>query len=92
MQSTCDPKKKTLKQSQSQNKVGYLSLQRSTDTCSPGKNKTLQVYRVYTILIPVILAVFLLEVIFIFISIPDTLGSSLTIKGSLPDLSLIVKK
>ena len=92
MESKCDPKKKTLTQLQSEKNLSYLSLKRSTDTCSPGKNKTLQVYRVYTILIPVVLAIFLLELIFILIFIPDTLGSSLTLKGSLPDLSSIVKK
>ena len=90
MESKCDPKKNTL--TQSQKSAIYLSLRRSTDTCSPEKNKTLQVYRVYTILIPIVLAVFLLELIFILIFIPDTLGSSLTLKGSLPDLSSIVKK
>jgi len=90
MESKCDPKKKTVTQSQASS--AFLNLKRSSDTCSPEKNKTLQVYRVYTILIPVILAVFLLELIFILIFIPDTLGSSLTIKGSLPDLSSLVKK
>ena len=90
MESKCDPKKKTL--TQSQKNISYLSLKTSSDTCSPGKNKSLQVYRVYTILIPIVLTVFLLELIFILIFIPDTLGSSLTLKGSLPDLSSIVKK
>ena len=90
MESKCDPKKKTL--TQSQKNSSYMSLKISSDTCSPGKNKTLQVYRVYTILIPIVITVFLLELIFILIFIPDTLGSSLTLKGSLPDLSSIVKK
>lgn len=90
METKCDPKKKTI--TQSQKSAAYLNLRKIVDTCSPQKNKTLHVYRVYTILIPIVLAIFILEVIFIFIFIPNTLGSSLTIKGSLPDLSSIVKK
>jgi hypothetical protein len=61
-------------------------------TCSPGKNKSLQTFRVYSIIIPVTIAVVFLESIFILSSIPGTLGSGLTIKGSLPALQGFPKK
>jgi len=54
-----------------------------SDTCSPGKNKTLQTYRIYTILIPIVLGVFILEAMYIIIFIPNTLGSAKTITGAL---------
>jgi hypothetical protein len=61
-------------------------------TCSPGKGKRLQTFRIYSIIIPVTIAVVFLESIFILSSIPGSLGSGLTIKGSLPDLQTLSKK
>jgi hypothetical protein len=62
------------------------------DTCSPGKNKLLQTFRIYSIIIPVSIAIVFLEVIFVLSSIPGTLGSALTVKGSLPSLPSSIKK
>jgi hypothetical protein len=56
------------------------------DTCSPGKNKTLQTYRIYSIVIPVSITVLILEGIYVLASIPGNLGSAMTMKGSLPPL------
>jgi hypothetical protein len=61
-------------------------------TCSPGKDKTLHTFRIYSIIIPVTIVVVFLESIFILSSIPGSLGSGLTIKGSLPDLQTLSKK
>ena len=56
------------------------------DTCSPGKNKSLQSYRIYSIVIPTALALLILEAVYVIANIPGNLGSALTIKGSLPPL------
>ena len=45
------------------------------DTCNPFAKKTLQDYRIYHIVIPVVAIVIFLESIFIFMSIPsDRMG------------------
>ena len=54
------------------------------DSCSPGKNKSLQTYRIYSIVIPTTLAILILEAAYIIANIPGNLGSALTIKGPLP--------
>jgi hypothetical protein len=57
------------------------------DTCSPGKNKVTQSFRIYSILIPCLVGILILEIIYIVLNIPtSTLGNALTIKGSLPML------
>lgn len=56
------------------------------DTCSPGKNRSLQTYRIYSILMPSILGLLILEGIYVIANIPGNLGSALTMKGSLPPL------
>jgi hypothetical protein len=56
------------------------------DTCSPGKNKKLQTYRIYSIVMPSILGLLIMEGVYIIASIPGNLGSALTIKGSLPPM------
>lgn len=89
MASQCAPGKKTLTQSQKSN--AFINLNRISDTCSPDKNKTLQSYRIYTILIPIVLGVFILEAIFIIIFIPESLGSVKSIKGSAPDILSLMK-
>jgi hypothetical protein len=56
------------------------------DTCSPGKNKSLQTHRIYSIIMPSALAILILEAVYIIGSIPGNLGSALTIKGALPPI------
>ena len=56
------------------------------DTCSPGKNKSFQTYRIYSIVIPCTLAILILEAVFVIANIPGNLGSAMTIKGSVPML------
>jgi hypothetical protein len=70
----------------------HTIVERMEDTCSPGKNKSLHTFRIYSIIIPVSIAIVFLESIFVLSSIPGTLGSALTIKGSLPYLPESVKK
>jgi len=61
-------------------------IERMEDTCSPGKNKTLQSFRAYTVVIPIALILVFLEGVFILATIPGSLGSALTVKGALPSL------
>lgn len=56
------------------------------DTCSPGKNKSLYTYRIYTIVIPTTLAILILEAVYVIANIPGSIGSAMTLKGSLPIL------
>jgi hypothetical protein len=67
--------------------VERMVLSNFEDTCSPGKNKVLHSFRAYSVVFPIMLILLFLEAIFILASIPSgELGSSLTIKGSLPKL------
>ena len=61
-------------------------IERMEDTCSPDVNKKLQSFRAYTIIIPTALIILFLEGVFILATIPGSLGSALTIKGTLPQL------
>jgi hypothetical protein len=57
------------------------------DTCSPGKNTVLQSFRTYSIIFPFLILFLIFEAILIISSIPTaSLGSALTVKGSLPSL------
>ena len=58
------------------------------DSCAPTRNLTLNSFRIYTILIPTLIFILLLESVFVFMSIPETLGNSLSIKGKLPSLPI----
>lgn len=51
------------------------------DTCSPGKNRQLQTYRIYSIVIPSALALLFVEAVYIISHIPGNLGSISTIKA-----------
>jgi hypothetical protein len=58
------------------------------DTCSPGKNKVLQSFRTYSIIFPFLILFLIFEAILIISYIPTgSLGTALTVKGSLPPLS-----
>lgn len=69
-----------------------MSVDRMEDTCSPGRNKRLQTYRIYSIVLPITFALLALESVFILSNIPGNLGSSTTVKGALPALHLNSKK
>ena len=56
------------------------------DSCSPMSNLTLKSFRIYSIVIPIVTFILILEAIFVFMTIPDTLGSAVTVKGKLPAL------
>jgi len=57
------------------------------DTCSPGRNKVTHTFRIYSIVIPIVCAILLLEIIYVIASVPSgEIGSALTIHGSLPKL------
>ena len=56
------------------------------DSCSPGKNKSFQTHRIYSIVMPSVLAILILEAVYVIANIPGNLGSALTIKGPLPPL------
>ena len=57
------------------------------DTCSPNNDGTFEVYRVWTILIPTLIGIVILELLIIMFNIHDSLGTSTSIKGifKLPD-------
>ena len=54
------------------------------DTCNPGKNKVLQSYRIYTIVIPCAVVIFILEAAYVLSNIPGNIGSSMSLKATLP--------
>jgi hypothetical protein len=56
------------------------------DTCTPGKNKSIQTYRIYSIVIPAVILTVIIEAFYVIGNIPGNLGSALTIKGSLPPI------
>lgn len=66
-------------------------MERSLDSCNPMSNLTLKSFRIYSIVFPVIIFILILEGIFVFMAIPDTLGSAVTVKGKLPALPAGIK-
>ena len=56
------------------------------DSCQPRRGQTLKTFRIYSLIFPVIIFILMLEVIFVFMSVPQDLGNALTIKGKLPAL------
>jgi hypothetical protein len=69
-----------------------LNRERMEDTCSPGKNKKLYSFRIYSTLIPAVMAFLILEGVFIVSNIPGNLGSGTTIQKSLTGDSLVTSK
>ena len=52
------------------------------DSCTPFSKRKLQTYRIYSILIPVVFMLFVLECIYVFMSIPSSsLGNAMTTMG-----------
>jgi hypothetical protein len=54
------------------------------DTCNPNLKLKFQTYKIYSIIIPMLLMALVLEVIFIFMSIPTSIGNALTTAGPFP--------
>lgn len=55
-----------------------------TDTCNPNVKKTLYTYKFYGVILPTLLMTLLLEVVFVFMSIPTSIGNALTTAGPFP--------
>lgn len=51
------------------------------DTCRPNVRLPLQSYRIYSILFPIVIGLFMLECIYVFVRIPSNIGDSNTILG-----------
>jgi hypothetical protein len=56
------------------------------DSCNPTRNLTLKSYRIYSVLIPILAFIFMLESIFVFMAIPSDLGNAFTVEGKLKPL------
>jgi hypothetical protein len=63
---------------------------KSKDTCSSAKG-SLQTYKIYSIIVPIIVIIFILEAAYVIYRIPGNIGSSMSISGLLPKLSSVVK-
>lgn len=55
-----------------------------TDTCTPMRNLTLKSYRIYSILVPSLVFFLMVEGVMIFMTLPSSFGSAVTMKSSLP--------
>ena len=55
-----------------------------SDTCNPNVKKTLRNYKFYSVILPVLLMSLVLEVVFVFMSIPTSIGNALTAAGPFP--------
>ena len=53
----------------------------AVDTCNPQPSVSLNTFRFWSIVFPVIGLIFMGECVFVFMSIPDVVGSALTITG-----------
>jgi len=56
------------------------------DTCNPFAKLRLQPYRIYSILIPMVVFILILESVFVFMSIPESIGNALTTMGPFPQV------
>ena len=54
------------------------------DTCNPYAKLQLQPYRIYSIIIPLIVMVLILESVYVSMSVPESLGTALTTMGPFP--------
>lgn len=54
------------------------------DTCNPDVKKVLHNYKFYSVILPTVFIFFILEVIFIFMNIPTSIGNALTQTGPFP--------
>jgi hypothetical protein len=67
-----------------------LNRERMEDTCSPGKNKKMYSFRIYSILFPIVVGLLFVEGVFILSNIPGNLGSGTTIHKLMPSGDSIV--
>jgi hypothetical protein len=58
------------------------------DSCNPFAKTKMQSFRIYSLMIPAVLLVFILESIYVFMTIPESLGTALTMKGPFPKAKL----
>jgi hypothetical protein len=63
---------------------------KSKDTCSSVRG-ALQTYKIYSIVIPIVILIFIMEMAFVIYQIPGNLGSSMTIKGIVSQVPSAVK-
>jgi hypothetical protein len=60
-----------------------LKIDRMKDTCTPANNFTLKTYRIYSIIIPALIFILIIEAIYVFMKLPSTFGSATTMKLTL---------
>jgi hypothetical protein len=63
---------------------------KSKDTCSAAKGG-LQTYKIYSIVIPVTIIIFIMEAAYVIYKIPGNMGSSMSIKGVVTQLPSAMK-
>jgi hypothetical protein len=63
---------------------------KSKDTCSAAKGN-LQTYKIYSIVVPIVVIIFIMEAAYVIYKIPGNIGSSMTIKGIVPQLPSAMK-
>jgi hypothetical protein len=56
------------------------------DSCNPNSNPSLHTYRIFTILVPCLLFILVIEIVWIFITYPQSIGNAYTIVGNLKKL------
>ena len=52
------------------------------DTCNPLNNIVFQTYKIYNIFIPILLMILVLEIVFVFMGIPTSIGTVIATAGS----------
>lgn len=55
-----------------------------SDTCNPNLKKVLHTHNFYGIILPILLMTLVLEVVFVFMFIPTSIGNALTAAGPFP--------
>jgi hypothetical protein len=56
------------------------------DTCNPKPSLQINAFRIWSIIIPTMLFILMVECLFVFSMIPDSIGNALTLTGKLPAL------
>jgi hypothetical protein len=66
---------------------------RMEDICSPMRNMSLNTYKIYSIVVPIVLLSLILEAIYIIATIPGNISNfNFTVKKSLPTQPIAVTK
>ena len=63
-----------------------------SDSCKPFKGQQIKPFRVYSIVLPIVLTILFVEAVYVFSSIPGTLGTALTVTGALPSIKHITAR